>query len=75
MNKKNKIEDQYTRLFGALDILGIVGDDQNSATAMAVSRAYRDCICPKEAGSFLIGHTLTPVYGKQLEVTTHITIL
>jgi len=51
-----KVEDRYTRVFGAYDIRGIVGDDLDSATAMAIARAYGDYLCPKEPGGFLIGH-------------------
>jgi phosphomannomutase len=56
MSNDKKVEDRYTRVFGAYDIRGIVGDDLDSATIMAIARAYGDYICPKEPGSFLIGH-------------------
>ena len=56
MSNDKKIEDRYTRVFGAYDIRGIVGDDLDSATIIAIARAFGDYLCPKEPGSFLIGH-------------------
>jgi phosphomannomutase len=56
MSNDKKIEDRYTRVFGAYDVRGIVGEDLDSATVMAIARAYGDYLCPKEPGSFLIGH-------------------
>ena len=56
MSNDKKIEDRYKRVFGAYDIRGIVGDDLDSATVKAIARAYGDYLCPKEPGSFLIGH-------------------
>jgi phosphomannomutase len=56
MSNDKKVEDRYSRVFGAYDIRGIVGDDLDSATVMAIARAYGDYLCPKEPGSFLIGH-------------------
>jgi phosphomannomutase len=56
MSTDKKVEDRYTRVFGAYDIRGIVGDDLDSATVKAIARAYGDYLCPKEPGSFLIGH-------------------
>jgi phosphomannomutase len=56
MNNENQIEDRYTRVFGAYDIRGIVGDDLDSPTVRAIARAYGDYLCPREPGSFLIGH-------------------
>jgi phosphomannomutase len=56
MSNDRKIEDRYSRVFGAYDIRGIVCDDLDSATVMAIARAYGDYLCPKEPGSFLIGH-------------------
>ncbi len=56
MSNDKKVEDRYSRVFGAYDIRGIVGDDLDSATVMTIARAYGDYICPKEPGSFLIGH-------------------
>lgn len=56
MSNDKKVEDRYTRVFGAYDIRGIVVDDLDSATVMAIARAYGDYLCPKEPGSFLIGH-------------------
>lgn len=56
MSNDKKVEDRYTRVFGAYDIRGIVGNDLDSATIMAIARAYGDYLCPKGPGSFLIGH-------------------
>ena len=55
MSNDKKVEDRYTRVFGAYDIRGIVGDDLDSATIIAIARAFGDYLCPKEPGSFLIG--------------------
>jgi phosphomannomutase len=56
MSNDKKVADRYSRVFGAYDIRGIVGDDLDSTTVMAIARAYGDYLCPKEPGSFLIGH-------------------
>jgi hypothetical protein len=56
MRNDKKVEGRCTRVFGAYDIRGIVGDDLDGATVMAIARAYGDYLCPKELGSFLIGH-------------------
>jgi len=50
------MQDSYARVFGAYDIRGVVGKDLDSPTARAIARAYGDYLCPKEPGSFLIGH-------------------
>jgi phosphomannomutase len=50
------MQDRYTRVFGAYDIRGIVGEDLDSATVTAIARAYGDYLCPKAPGNFLIGH-------------------
>ncbi len=52
----DKREDRYARVFGAYDVRGIVGDDLDSATVKEIARAFGDYLCPKEPGSFLIGH-------------------
>ncbi len=56
MSNDKKAEDRYTRIFGAYDIRGIVGDDLDSITVMEIACAYGDYLCPQEPGSFLIGH-------------------
>lgn len=56
MNKDKKVEDRYTRVFGEYDIRGIVGEDLDSPTVMAIARAYGEYLCPRAPGSFLIGH-------------------
>jgi phosphomannomutase len=56
MQAEKKIEERYQRIFGAYDIRGVVGDDLDSPTVSAIARAYGDYLCPKEPGSFLIGH-------------------
>jgi phosphomannomutase len=56
MNNDKKTEDRCTRIFGAYDIRGIVGDDLDSITVREIARAYGDYLCPQETGSFLIGH-------------------
>jgi phosphoglycerate dehydrogenase-like enzyme len=56
MSIDKKAEDRYTRVFGAYDIRGIVGEELDSATVIAIARAYGDYLCPKAPGSFLIGH-------------------
>jgi phosphomannomutase len=49
-------EDRYRRVFSAYDIRGVVGEDLDSPTVMAITRAYGDYICPEQAGRFVIGH-------------------
>jgi len=56
VGKGNKTVDRYTRIFGAYDIRGIVGEDLDSATVITIARAYGDYLCPGVPGSFLIGH-------------------
>jgi phosphomannomutase len=56
MNRKGQPEEWYTRVFGAYDIRGIVGADFDSPKVRAIACAFGDYLCPKESGSFLIGH-------------------
>jgi phosphomannomutase len=56
MQAEKKIEERYQRIFGAYDIRGVVGEDLDSPTVLAIARAYGDYLCPKEPGSFLVGH-------------------
>jgi len=56
MQSEKKMEERYQRIFGAYDIRGVVGEDMDSPTVLAIARAYGDYLCPKEPGSFLIGH-------------------
>ncbi len=49
-------EDRYSRIFGAYDIRGVVGEDLDTPTVMAISRAYGNYLCPRESGHFVIGH-------------------
>jgi phosphomannomutase len=49
-------EDRYRRIFGAYDIRGVVGEDLDTPTVMAITRAYGDYVCPRQPGHFVIGH-------------------
>ncbi len=48
--------DRYTKVFGAYDVRGIVGDGLDSATVKTIARAYGEYLCPKQPGAFLVGH-------------------
>jgi phosphomannomutase len=50
------MQDRYSRIFGAYDIRGVVGDDLDSPTTRAIARAYGNYLCPNHAGHFVIGH-------------------
>jgi phosphomannomutase len=56
MQAEKKIEERYQRIFGAYDIRGVVGKDLDSPIVLAIARAYGEYLCPKEPGSFLVGH-------------------
>jgi phosphomannomutase len=47
---------RYTRIFGAYDIRGLVGQDLDSPMVRAIAGAYGGYLCPQEPGHFLIGH-------------------
>ena len=49
-------KDRYSRIFGAYDIRGVVGQDLDTPTVMAIARAYGDYLCPSQPGRFVIGH-------------------
>ena len=55
MSNDKKVEDRYTRVFGAYDIRGIVGDDLDNCIVRNIARAYGEYLCPNYAG-FVIGH-------------------
>lgn len=46
----------YTKVFGAYDIRGVVGDELDSPTVSAIARAFGDYLCPDQPGNFLVGH-------------------
>jgi phosphomannomutase len=49
-------EDRYTKIFGAYDIRGVVGQGLDSPAVRAIAGAYGDYLCPEKAGHFVIGH-------------------
>jgi phosphomannomutase len=56
VGKEDKIMDRYTKIFGAYDIRGIVGEDLDSPMVRAIAGAYGDYLCPGQPGQFVIGH-------------------
>jgi phosphomannomutase len=50
------VEDRYTKIFGAYDVRGKVGQDLDSPTAARIAQAYAEYVCPDRAGHFVIGH-------------------
>jgi phosphomannomutase len=50
------VESRYTKIFGAYDIRGIVGEDLDSAIVRAIAGAYGDYLCPDQEGRFVVGH-------------------
>jgi phosphomannomutase len=50
------VEGRYTKIFGAYDIRGIVGEELDSPMVRAICRSYGDYLCPEEQGHFVIGH-------------------
>ncbi len=46
----------YTKIFGAYDIRGVVGDELDSPTVSAIARAFGDYLCPQQPGRFAVGH-------------------
>jgi phosphomannomutase len=49
-------ENRYTKVFGAYDIRGIVGEDLDSPMVRTIASAYGDYLCPDQPGHFVIGH-------------------
>jgi phosphomannomutase len=49
-------EDRYTKIFGAYDIRGVVGEELNSPVVRAIAGAYGDYLCPSQPGHFVIGY-------------------
>jgi phosphomannomutase len=49
-------QDRYSRIFGAYDIRGVVGEDLDTPTIMKIARAYAEYLCPEQPGHFVIGH-------------------
>ena len=56
MSNDKKVEDCYSRIFKAYDIRGVVGEDLDTPTVMAITRTYGDYICPGQTGHFVIGN-------------------
>lgn len=52
--KSNK--DRYTRIFGAYDIRGVIGEDLDTPTMMHITRAYGGYLYPRQTGHFVTGH-------------------
>ena len=50
------LENRYTKIFGAYDIRGIVGEDLDSPMVRTIAGAYGDYLCPDQPGYFVIGH-------------------
>jgi phosphomannomutase len=50
------LENRYTKVFGAYDIRGIVGEELDSTIVRAIAGAYGDYLCPDQPGRFIIGH-------------------
>lgn len=51
-----RVEDRYIKIFGDYDVRGVVGKELNSTLVRAITEAYGDYLCPKNAGCFVIGH-------------------
>jgi phosphomannomutase len=50
------LENRYTKVFGAYDIRGVVGEDLDSTMVRAIAGAYGDYLCPDREGRFVVGH-------------------
>jgi phosphomannomutase len=49
-------ESRYTKIFGAYDIRGIVGNELDSPMVRAIAGTYGDYLCPDREGRFVVGH-------------------
>jgi phosphomannomutase len=49
-------ENLHTRIFGAYDIRGVVGEELNSSVVRAIAGIYGDYLCPDQPGHFVIGY-------------------
>lgn len=50
------MENDFTELFGAYDIRGVVGKNLHGPIVRKIAHAYGDVLCPNRLGRFLIGH-------------------